>query len=123
MSSPPDVSSRSIRPAPCVGDVLPDDEHLVTGDAEALPGRAGAGPGERLLGGDTHRTVPGARSGPRHGVAVVDGLAARIVHRERRQSLHHRRRGHGHHVDPPTDRGGTARDQFLGGDDSRWAAP
>ncbi len=58
--------------------------------------------------------MPGARGRTRHGVAVVDGLAARIVHRQRGQALHHRRRGHRHHVDAPADRRGAPGDQFLG---------
>ena len=96
--------------------LVADDQHLVTRDAQSVARFTGAGPGQRLLGGDPHRAVPGARRGAGHGVAVVDGLARRIVHGQRGQPLHHRPGGHGHHVDAPADRGGAPRDEFLGGD-------
>jgi len=103
-------------PGPRRGHVPSDDQHLVTGDAEPVAGSARARPRQRLLGGDAHRTVSGTRGRAGHGVPVVDGLTTRVVHRQRRQSLHHRARRHRHDVDAPADRCGTPGDQLLGGD-------
>ena len=59
--------------------------------------------------------MPGTRRGPGHRVAVVDELAFGIVDGQRRQPLHHRRRGHRHHDDPPVRGDGPSGQQFLCG--------
>lgn len=60
--------------------------------------------------------MPGSGRCPGHGVAVVDGVAGRVVDRQRRQTLHHRRRWQRYDVDTPADRGGATGHQILGGE-------
>ena len=94
------------------GDVGAEEGDVAVDDAEHVARVADAGPGQRLLGRDRHRAVPGGhgRTGHRDDVGVH--RAAGVEHRERGERLHGRAGGHDVHVDAGAG-GGLGRD--LGG--------